>query len=177
MSQPNADWSPQDRAAAAAVVNHHTQLADALNRHTEALLALAESGHRPEAEQVRRQLLDYLHSELMPHAHAEEEKLYPAAADQPGGKLLVDGMLIEHRGILALIDELESAPSPVRAAAVARALAAVFGVHLAKENDLIVPLVAGSPDASLADLLKGMHDLLGAEAHGRPESEHAGDRG
>lgn len=186
MSQSNADWSSQDSRAAAAIVSHHAQLSAALNRRTEALLALAETAHQetahqPEAERARRELVEYLHSELVPHARAEEQALYPAAAAQPAGTLLIDGMLGEHRAIMALIEELESAPSTARAAASGRALAAVFAAHLAKENDLVVPLIAGAPDVSLADLLEGMHDLLGAagggETDGADTAEVAGGCG
>lgn len=176
MSQSTSDWSPQDRAAATAVVNHHAQLAGELDRRTEALLAAVEVARRAEteAEAARRQLLDYLHTELVPHALAEEGALYPVAASRAEGKLLVDGMLGEHRAIVALVKEVESSPSAVRAAGAARALAAIFATHLTKENDLVVPLVAGAPDVSLADVLAGMHELLGAEAHGAAEEASAG---
>jgi hypothetical protein len=50
----------------------------------------------------------------------------------------------------------------VDAAAAARALSALFAVHLAKENDLVVPLVMAGEDVSLAGLLEGMHELIGA---------------
>jgi uncharacterized protein (DUF2249 family) len=36
-------------------------------------------------------------------------------------------------------------------------------VHLAKENDLVLPLLLSAPDASLAEVLTGMHELLGHE--------------
>lgn len=164
MSQPSADWSAEDAKAAAAVVNHHAELSDALNRRTETLVATAETAPA-ESEPARTDLLGFLRSELVPHARAEEQVLYPAAAAQPAGMLLIDGMLAEHHTIVGLIEEIASAPSAVRAAAAARALAAVFATHLAKENDLVIPLLAGAPDVSLAHLLEGMHELLGAEAH------------
>ncbi|HEX6498708.1 MAG TPA: DUF2249 domain-containing protein [Micromonosporaceae bacterium] len=158
----------RDRDAAAAVVRHHAQLAEALDGRTEALLALVEEGYAQEAEQARRQLLAFLRGELVPHARAEEDVLYPAAAAVPEGRLLVGGMLGEHRVIMSLVEELDRAASPVRAGATARALAALFHAHLAKENDLVVPLILDSGRDSLADLLGGMHDLLGGGGHDEP---------
>lgn len=158
MSQSDAD-----RRAAAAVVAHHGQLAADLDRH---VAALRDAAGEPAGSVWRRQRQDlatWLREELVPHAAAEEAGLYPAAAELPGGRLLVDGMLAEHRAITALVAEVEAAGTAVDAAATARALAALFDVHLAKENDLILPLLLDAPRVSVADLLEGMHDLLGAD--------------
>jgi len=53
----------------------------------------------------------------------------------------------------------------VRGAAAARALQVVFESHLAKENDQSLPLLASSPDVSVAELLEGMHELLGGDSN------------
>jgi uncharacterized protein (DUF2249 family) len=158
MSQSDAD-----RRAAAAVVAHHTQLAADLGRHVAALRAAAGEPAGPGWRQAQQALLSWLRTELVPHAVAEEAGLYPTAAAQPGGRLLVDGMLAEHKAITTLVTELESAGTAVDAVAAARALAALFEVHLAKENNLILPLLLDATQVSLADLLEGMHDLLGAD--------------
>jgi uncharacterized protein (DUF2249 family) len=155
--------SDADRRAAAAVVAHHTQLATELGRHVTALRDAAASHEDGSPWPLRRQALwDWLGQELLPHAAAEEAALYPAAARQPGGRLLVDGMLAEHQAINRLVRELDSAGTAVDAAAAARGLEAVFEVHLAKENDLILPLLLDATQVSVADLLAGMHELLGA---------------
>ncbi len=167
MSGQGQDWRPaEDRAAADAVVRHHDELRSALEHRTESLLSLTESGYAPEAEQARRDLLAFLHDELIPHARAEEQTMYRAAAALPGGALLIDGMISEHRTIMALGDEVAAVHSPIRAAAAARALLALFGNHLAKENDLVLPLIGRAEDVSLAALLEGMHTLLGADDRG-----------
>lgn len=153
-----------DQRAAEAVVQHHAQLADALNGHTARLLDAAERGDLPQVWRHRDDLTTWLHTELLPHAYAEEGALYPAAAAQPAGKLLVAGMIDEHRAIAGLLAELDAATSPVRAAAAARALAAAFATHLAKENNLVVPLLVQTADVSLAGLLAGMHELIGEHA-------------
>lgn len=155
--------SEADRHAAGNVVDHHTQLAATLADHVARLRGAATGDDLQNLWRERQALVDWLHAELVPHAAAEEAALYPAAAAQPGGRLLVDGMLAEHQSITALVAELEAAGTAVDAAAAAHALAAVFAVHLAKENDLILPLLLDSEQVSLAALLDGMHEVLGAE--------------
>lgn len=154
--------STADRAAARAVVGHHTQLAAALDRHVQDLLTAAGQGDTDRAGQVREDLVSWLRDELLPHAHAEEIALYPVAADRSEAILLIRGMQAEHRVITDLVVALEAAEEPVRAAATAQTLAGVFAVHLAKENDLVVPLLVDAADVSLATLLEGMHDVLGS---------------
>jgi uncharacterized protein (DUF2249 family) len=177
--------SEPDRHAAAAVVAHHTQLAADLARHAALLrddATVAEEvgagqAPGPQWRDDRAALVGWLREELLPHAAAEEGTLYPAAAAQPGGRLLVDGMLGEHQAIMALVRELDGAGTAAGATAAARALSAVFEVHLAKENDLVLPLLLAAEEVSLAGLLAGMHDLLGAaEASGTetPATEASG---
>ncbi|MFC7279963.1 DUF2249 domain-containing protein [Paractinoplanes rhizophilus] len=156
MSQP-------DRIAADAVISHHEQLATTLTQLVDGLIEPADAGRLREAWQVHEKLVGWVHTELLPHAYAEEEALYAAAARLPEAKLLVQGMLAEHQAIAELATELETTGSPVAAAAAARALRALFEVHLAKENDLIVPLLVDAEDVDLAALLAGMHELLGEQ--------------
>ncbi|GIF13688.1 DUF2249 domain-containing protein [Actinoplanes teichomyceticus] len=155
--------SPSDEVAAAAVVRHHAQMATELDRLVRDLIRTAEIGGLRQIWQAREALVGWLTGELLPHANAEEAALYPAASGQPGAGLLITGMLAEHRAIGTLVTELTETASPVQAAAAARALQALFEVHLAKENDLVVPVLVGAPDVDLAALLDGMHDLLGVE--------------
>jgi hypothetical protein len=165
---------PADREAADAVVAHHAQLARALSTHTARVVRAAERSDVRDLWRGRAALLDWVHGELLPHATAEEAALYPAAAARPEGAALIEGMLAEHKTIMTLVDELEGATGPVRVAAAARALAAVFDLHLAKENELVVPLLVAADDVALADLLAGMHDLLGGHRHAAPASAPPG---
>jgi iron-sulfur cluster repair protein YtfE (RIC family) len=158
MSQPQT----ADQDAARAVVDHHAALAATLETHTARLLDAAGGDDAPLVWRHRDALAGWIRDELLPHAAAEEETLYPAAAARAEGRLLVDGMIAEHHAIAALVTELAGATSPVRAAAAARSIAALFAIHLAKENDLILPLLRDTADVSLAALLGGMHELLGA---------------
>jgi uncharacterized protein (DUF2249 family) len=164
-----------DERAAQAVVGHHGQLAATLNGHVTDLLQAVEIASLRQVWQHRDLLLGWLHTELLPHAQAEEAALYPAAAALPEGRLLIDGMLDEHRVITALVTELKETSAPVAAAAAARALQAVFATHLAKENDLVVPLLVAADGVSLASLLDGLHDLIGG--HAEPATGGCGGHG
>ena len=169
--------SAEDAAAVQAVRQHHAELADALAVRVEALLATAAAGGEP-FEDARRRALDFLAGELAPHAQAEEVALYPAAAASAAARLLIDGMLAEHKVILSLVDQLTTADDPVRAAATGYALQVLFEAHLTKENDLVLPVVAADPAVSLAEILAGMHELLGHD--GSPDSgphSHGHDHG
>lgn len=168
--------SVADQRAAQAVVRHHSELAATLTGHVTRLIADADAGILRQVWAHRDEFTTWLHEELLPHAYAEETALYPAAADLPAGKLLVEGMLGEHRVIAALVTDLEAAASPVVAAATANALQAVFASHLAKENDLVVPLLVAADEVSLAGLLDGMHDIIGAET-GSPAGAGCGGGG
>lgn len=149
-----------DHAAADAVVAHHSELSASLARRVAAVRSAARNGGEGWREH-RQELLTWLRTELLPHAAAEEQALYPPAAADPAGRLLVEGMLGEHRAIGRLVAELEAAGTAVDAAGAARALQALFQVHLEKENDLVLPILLSAENASLATVLAGMHDLLG----------------
>ncbi|TDC86306.1 DUF2249 domain-containing protein [Actinomadura sp. 7K507] len=166
--------SQDDAVAIEAVKEHHAQLAGALTARADALVAAAARGTDADAEAARPGLVEWCRRELLPHAVAEEEALYPAARRRPEGRLLVQGMLGEHQVIVDLVDEIAAAADPVRAAAAARALSVVFQSHLEKENELVLPLLGADPEVDVADLLAGMHDLLGA---GRGSAEETGGSG
>jgi len=160
-----------DATAAAAVEQHHAQMAGALAIRAETLLAAASRGDEVSASAAKSDLLAWCEHELMPHALAEERAMYPAAHTMSEGRLLVEGMLGEHLVIAGIVNELGTATDIVRGAAAARALQVVFESHLAKENELVLPLLTTAPDVSVAALLGGMHELLGADA---PDEDEAG---
>ncbi|MEU0614812.1 DUF2249 domain-containing protein [Streptomyces albogriseolus] len=164
---------PEDAAAVEAVEAHHAQLAGELAGRVAMLVAAADRDPA-EAEEVRTGLVAFCDRDLLPHAVAEESTLYAAARDLPEARLLIDGMLAEHRRLAALVDALRGTGSAVRAAADGRALQVLFEEHLDKENDLVLPLLAGAPDISLADLLGGMHELLGGGEEAGGEGEPSG---
>lgn len=153
--------SEADASAVEAVEAHHAQLAGALALKVEYLSAAARARREADAREVRDDLVTWCDTELVPHALAEEGTLYRAAAERVEARLLVDAMLAEHQVLVGLVRELAQTQDAVSAAETARALRVLFESHLSKENAQVLPLLAADPKVSLADLLAGMHELLG----------------
>ena len=161
-----------DAAAVGAIEQHHGELAGALSSLVEALVEAAARGEPSVVPAARSALVGWAERELLPHAAAEEETLYPPAQQMTEGRLLVAGMIEEHRALVGLLGEIASSTNGVRAAAGASALLAVFRSHLNKENELVLPLLASASEVSLAGLLDGMHEAMAAH----PESTEPLDR-
>ena len=160
-----------DAEAAEKVEQHHAEMAGRLALLTADVVRAARTDR---AAAARHALLSWLRDELVPHAAAEEQTLYPAAAQIAEARLLVEAMLEEHTLIHQLVADLERAEDPVEAAGLARALETLFGSHLAKENDQLIPTLVASPDHSVAEMLSGMHELLGGHddhVEGAPDAE------
>jgi hypothetical protein len=134
-----------------AIVDHHALLAAGLTERVETLIRLVESDHLLKAESARQDLVAYLKHEILSHAHGEEHELYPAFAALPESRLIIAGLVDEHHALADLVAELAAASSPVRTAAAARAIGALFETHLHKENELVLPLLA----AALAGIPQG----------------------
>lgn len=154
--------SEADARAARAVTHHHHRMAGALALRAETLTARARAGRERAAADARDDLARWCRTDLVPHAVAEEDTLYRVAAGRAEGRLLVEAMLAEHEAILRHVDGLAAADCAVDAAVAAGALRAVFEVHLAKENDQVLPLLVADPDVSVAELLGSLHELVGS---------------
>ncbi|MFE4464667.1 DUF2249 domain-containing protein [Oerskovia sp. NPDC056781] len=159
--------SAEDSRAVEAVVAHHTEMNGTLGLLVEALVQAVEAGDATATVTTHQRLVAWTRADLLPHALAEEGAMYPHAHRTPDARLLVDAMIAEHGVIGGLVDALADATSPVRAAALGRALQVLFEVHMTKENEQILPLLALSSDVSLATVLDGMHELLGGHEHGQ----------
>ena len=147
-----------DAEAVEAIKGHHAQLAGRLAVLTDAMLWAVERG--ADFEPARAAALVFLTGELLPHAAAEEERLYPAATRAERARPLVESMIAVHRIIGALVERIPIEP-PVRAAASGHALRVLFDAHLTDENERILPIVAADPEVSLVEVTHGMHELLG----------------
>lgn len=161
--------SAADAEAAEAVEQHHAQMAGALELKGEALVSAARAGDSQTFRRAQDALVGWCRSDLVPHALAEEGTLYAAAAEHAEAKLLVAAMLAEHAEIVSLIEQVEQGADVVAVVGAVGALRRLFAVHLAKENEQILPLLVASPSTSVAELLDGMHEILGGHA------EHADD--
>lgn len=170
---------PKDAAAFEGAEAHHTRLAGELAGRVKMLITAVDWDPNA-AEGIHAGLVVFCDRELLPHAAAEEAALYPAAHRLPEARLLVESMIGEHRRLTMLADALRAAPGPVEAAPDARALQVLFEEHVVKENELVLPLLAMTPDISLAGLLADMHQRLttgraaaGGHAHHHTEEGHA----
>lgn len=147
-----------DADAVEAVRSHHAELAGALSVLVSAVVDAVRAGHDPAPP--RAALADWCASDLLPHARAEEAALYPAGLALPRMRALVEAMLAEHHVLADLVTRLR-AGDPVQVAGAATALQVVFDSHLEKENEQLLPALAGAPEVSLAALLDEMHRALG----------------
>lgn len=146
-----------DAEAAEQVVAHHAAMQGQLGLLV-ARLEAASTG--TEALQARDAIVSWARAELVPHAMAEEEVLYAAAATLPAHRVLVEAMIAEHRLLASLIEAVADAGHPVTAISAAGGLHTLLDAHVDKENSLILPALVSSPDHSLADLLHQMHAAL-----------------
>ena len=152
-----------DAAAVDAAREHHAELLGALSFHTSELVAAARAGEWSTVEAARDVLADWCRRELVPHARAEEEALYPAATDLEAGRLLVAALVEEHATLQWLVEVIAAADDPVVAASAGIALRVLFETHQRVEDDQLMPLLAGASGISLGELLSSMHEAV-AEA-------------
>lgn len=151
-------FSVADEQARTAMLEHHAELRREFDERVAALraaVAASVSHSRPLAA-----LQAFLAESVLPHAAAEENTLYPVAAADAATGLLVDAMVTEHRALEERARRLAGVSDPTEALGIAEAAAAVFAVHVDKENDLLLPALARVPGVSLAGLLEAMHDRL-----------------
>ena len=158
-----------DAGALEAMLAHHAALADGVARRVAALRVAVE---RREHDGVAgAELVAYLAKEVLPHAVAEEQTLYQAAAAKAELAETVAGMLDEHRELTSLVERLATADDAGAAAADAEVIGALFAGHVAKENELVLPPLAADPEVDLADLLVEMHRLIVAAQDETPGAE------
>lgn len=157
-----------DEAAFSAMVDHHERL----NAELELRLAVLRDAVCANApyEAAQASLVQFVEGDLLPHAAAEEASLYPVAAQNKRAELFVDSMVLEHRELERKAKALRVTATPIRALSVAEALAAVFAVHVVKENQLLLPMLSNDPEIHLATLLRDMHEHLTEPAATGPSS-------
>lgn len=119
------------------------------------LRAVADSvGYAPVAELRQRlsEASDFLVSHLIPHALAEDEVLYPAVAGFLGTSLATATMSRDHTAVLALTNELIAlrrladagelrTQTAIELRRVLYGLHAVVKIHVAKEEEILLPLL------------------------------------
>ena len=141
---------------------HHRALGEGVGRRVAQVGTAAEDGR---FEPAVAELVAYLADEVLPHAVAEEHTVYQAARVRPELEETVNGMIDEHRHLSAAVERLAKVDSGDDARAQAEAIGSFFTGHVAKENDLILPVLDADPNVDLAGLLLQMHRLIEAAQH------------
>lgn len=167
--------TPADAQAAEKVVAHHAEM----NGQLAALVAaLAGAGSAEAALAARDALVQWGHTELLPHAEAEELVLYRAAGELSELRALLVAMIDEHGVLADLVGELADARQPGQALLAAGGLQAVLGTHVHKENEILLPALVGSSVHSVADLLSEMeHAFVEARPAGVDQQADGGESG
>lgn len=129
-----------------------------------------------QAGRLLPQLLSFLRDQLLPHARAEEEVLYPAI-DGLFGAPVTATMVLDHIGIAERIDRLGTAVDRALddwddAGAVAEvsrqlvAISAIVALHFRKEEEVLLPIL---DDRLSIEEGQALFDSMG---HGIPEHAH-----
>ncbi|MCX6500551.1 MAG: hemerythrin domain-containing protein [Arthrobacter sp.] len=163
MDTPVPKNAEDEARALAAAEAHHASMLHRLDALTAALTHAVKTGDKVAEHDAHAVLVEWCESELIPHALAEEGPLYGGPGAAVEARLLVAGMLAEHRAVAGLVERLRAAQG-VDAAVAAGAIGEIFALHLEKENNLLMPFIVASDEFSLADAVAGLPDLVG-EAH------------
>ena len=155
------------RSPTEALRQEHRQL----RRKVESLRLLADRFETAPTRDATNGLDDasrFLRGELVPHAMAEEEVLYPAVALLLGGEHTTDTMSRDHLEIARLVQELDhlrrrfiAQPTRSLRRDIRRVLYELEGItllHMDKEDEVYLPLLDDHiDDATADDLFRSMH--------------------
>ncbi|MGH9055076.1 MAG: DUF2249 domain-containing protein [Acidimicrobiales bacterium] len=147
-----------------AMLSHHRSLAEQVAKRAAALSVAA--GSDGTWEPAVADLVAFLAEEVLPHALAEEASVYRAAGARADLEGTVAEMMDEHRHLTVLVERLAMSTGPGDAVERADTIGSLFTAHVAKENDLILPVLRDDPEVDLGSLLGEMQRLT--EAAGNP---------
>ncbi|HUZ35384.1 MAG TPA: DUF2249 domain-containing protein [Streptosporangiaceae bacterium] len=156
-----------------AILAHHRALNERVSAGVTALAAAVTSdGHY---EQAAAGLVAYLGDEVLPHAQAEEDTIYRAAAARRGLAGTVAELTAEHAALTAAAERLADAPDGPSAMQQAEEFASLFARHAAKENDTLLPALIADGHDDLPQLLERMHDWTEAAHSARVRTDSEAD--
>lgn len=161
-------WTKEE--AYEAMLEHHEQLREEVVRRAEAIRRAVRLGSPFVA--AAAELVAYVGDEVLPHALAEEQTIYPAAAALPALAANVAEMVAEHSRIVAAVEKVAAAASGDAAASAAAEIAELFSNHVSKENELLLPPLVRDDAVDLAALLSEMQQLT---ASPKAERSSTGD--
>jgi uncharacterized protein (DUF2249 family) len=151
----------QTQNPADAIVAHHAEMICELQSRVDQLVAAVGLG-KPSVAPAQA-ILDYLAATIFPHAAAEEAVIYAVA--EKSEHRLIASLVLEHGALHKLGGDLHEATTGAERVALAGAIAQLFAVHAAKENEFVIPAVLEQPRTDLAALLHAMHEHITARSH------------
>jgi len=158
-------------SAVEAIRKHHRKILETLQDYRQTLR------QRPEPTSLQA-LLNFLKTELLPHAVGEERALYPAvegllkAWGQATATMIVDHEFIRRyiQAIEGLAEKLRTTPTVALWSEVEAQLLqldAILRLHLEKEERVYLPLVTQHLSASVQQsILERMHEVGPADVEG-----------
>lgn len=149
---------------------HHRALTE---QFAELVSAVAESAAAGRPAGGAARLAAFLTEHVLPHAVAEEQTIYRAAADHPELAETIIAMTAEHAALSAAARGLAAMTDDTTAAARAAQLGAVFEAHVARENDVVLPALLADPSADLTELMAQMHHHMRAATPAAAEGQPA----
>lgn len=157
--------SSADSTAAKTVIQHHAELSGALATQVARITDAALARDTAALVAARTAFDRWAQNSLTVVFSTEASVLYPAAEDVPEGAPLVTELRANLDRIGGLLEHARNDADTLDAVAAAAALRVAVEQHLGTENARLLPLLAASPQYSLADLL--------AQAHGHANEEAA----
>jgi iron-sulfur cluster repair protein YtfE (RIC family) len=137
---------------------HHRRLGEGMQRRVAAVMGAAAAGGSLAA--ATSDLLAYLSCEVLPHAYAEEDTVYRAAAGQTDLAGTISEMITEHRVLATAASRLAGGLDDSSALMQAKMLSALMTSHVVKENEVLLPALLADDSVDLADLLERLQERL-----------------
>lgn len=163
--------SAADASALEALVAEHAELLGTLEAHVGRVVAAVVNADVRGADHERSALLGWCTSRLLPRGEAAAALVHPAARAEPRARALADALVGTLGVVRELVQAIRSAVNPVVVAANVHALRVVVTDHLAVQDEIFLPLLAGSPAVSLATVREEVRARL---AGPRPPREERG---
>lgn len=160
MTTSVAPATDMETVALDVITQRHMDLVGTVIAHASALLDASASGSLEGASSARRDLVLFCRGEVLPQAIAEEDTIFALAREVPSLSALVDALVADHRTMAELIDDLAGATTPLGASAAGHALRVLYELHVDKEADYVLPVLASSDAVSLADGVAKSQELF-----------------
>jgi len=148
----------RETEALQALLAHHRRLGEEMQRRVGAVTAAAEAGGS--LAPATSNLLAYLASDVLPHAYAEEDTIYRAAAAQTDLAGTISEMITEHRVLATAASRLAGGLDDSSALMQAKMLSALITSHVVKENEVLLPALLADDSVDLEDLLEQLEGRL-----------------